>query len=96
MSTKLITALAFAGTTLILVACSSNNHPLPPEGKYKSYESSTDANGTTYTTEKTTKVDRDDDGDKKAVVKTKTTKDPKGWFNKETTSESKKVIEEDR
>ncbi len=56
--------------------------------------SSTDENGITTKEKSSTKVVVDDYGNKKAIVKSKTTKDPKGMFNTTTTHESKEVIEE--
>jgi hypothetical protein len=65
-----------------------------PPGTYESKTSSTDANGTTTERKATTDVRVDEYGNKKAVVETKTTTDPKGLFNKKTTSETKEVIKE--
>lgn len=97
MSANIITALALAGTTFIVTACMSHQeNQLPPEGHYKSHSSKTDASGTTYTTKKSTDVEVDEYGHKKAVVKTKTTKDPKGFFNKETKHESERTVTETR
>lgn len=78
-----------------LAACTPEHRAetMPP-GKYESMTKTTDDNGTTITRQEATEVDVDEEGNKTAVVKTKTTKDPKGLFNKRTTSETTKVIEE--
>lgn len=65
-------------------------------GTYERTTSSTDASGTTTERKASTEVTEDEYGHKKAVVKTKTTKDPKGLLNKKTTSETKEVIEEEQ
>lgn len=80
-------------SVLALAACQQTPLDTPP-GKYESTTSSTDVNGTTVTHKSSTAVSVDDYGNKTAVVKSKTTEDPKGLFNKKTTSESKEVIKE--
>jgi hypothetical protein len=82
-------------SALALGACTEERTALDrAPGKYERTTVSTDAEGTTTKRESSTEVDVDDEGHKKAVVKSKTTKDPKGLLNKTTTSESKQVIEE--
>jgi|GEM_PF-2873007 len=66
-----------------------------PPGTYETDVSSTDASGTTTEKESSVVVDEDAQGKKTAVVKSKTTTDPKGLFNKTTTSQTKKVITEE-
>ena len=51
----------------------------------------TDANGTTMTRTMEKKVDVDSDGNEKTTVDSKTTTDPKGLFNKKTTSTHDKM-----
>lgn len=78
-----------------LSACSDidgDNINLAP-GKYEKSSSSTDAYGTTVKKETTTDVSMDEYGRKKAVVETKTTRDPEGLLNKRT-SETREVIQE--
>jgi hypothetical protein len=58
---------------------------LPP-GKYEHTSTSTDRNGTTYETRKTTDVAVDRYGNKSATVTTEQSKDPKGLFNKSTST----------
>ena len=77
-----------------LSACMQDSVLNNPPGKYEKTTSSTDANGTTTEHQSSADVSVDDNGNKKAVVKSKTTKDPKGLFNKTTTSQSQQVIEE--
>ncbi len=83
--TKIIALTAISLTTLGITACTQSGTSLPP-GKYETSTKSTDANGTTYKTDRTTDVDVDSNGNKSATVKTKTSTDPKGLFNKSTTS----------
>ncbi len=88
MSTKYLTLAAVAVAALSVSACES--YPWSPAqkapGVYKSTATSTSPNGTTTKTKETTSVYRDASGDKKAVVKTETTRDPEGLFNKEKTT----------
>lgn len=87
-----VMALSILLTGSCLVACTNSATDLPP-GEYEKSTSRTTSDGTTYTTDTDTKVEYDSDGRKKATVESKTTKDPKGLFNK-STSESKTVIKE--
>jgi len=86
MKTSIIVVLT---TTALmgLTACdmhSSSPKDLPP-GTYVDKAEHTDRDGTNVEAKKTTQVGYDEYGNKTAVVKTKTTTDPKGLFNKETT-----------
>lgn len=83
---KLVLAAAAVG--LIGLAACAPHHDLPP-GHYESTSSSTNAKGTKTTVEKDTNVYYDRYGNKKSTVKTETTTDPKGLFNKETTTTTK-------
>lgn len=87
--------LTLAALSLGLTACEPSNDSSLPPGRYESTRSTTDAAGTTYETQRTTKVEEDEDGDRKTTVKSKTTRDPEGLFNKKTT-ESTRTYEEDR
>ncbi len=95
--TKLSALLAVCVTTLALSACHTtptrSATDLPP-GKYEKSTTSTDANGTTTTRDNTTNVTVDQYGNKHAVVKSDTTKDPKGLFNKTTTSSTREEVKE--
>lgn len=94
MIKQTLTLFGVSAAALVLVACSPERTALDaPPGNYEKTTSSTDASGTTTKTEKSTDVTVDKYGNKKAVIKSKTTKDPKGLMNK-TTSESEQVIEE--
>ena len=93
---KYFFTLMFLSVSILTVsACTMNDPADMPPGKYERTTTSTDANGTEYKTQKSTDVTVDEDGDKKAVVKSKSTQDPKGLFNKKTTS-SESTYEEDR
>ena len=89
--TILVTAAALA---FGLGACSHEKTVLDnPPGTYERSTTNTDAAGTTTKKKTSTTVSEDADGNKTAVVKSKTTQDPKGLFNK-TTSSNTEVIEE--
>jgi hypothetical protein len=80
---------------IALAACTQEKTALNrAPGTYEKTETSTDAAGTTTEEQSSTEVSIDDRGKKKAVTQTKTTKDPEGWFNKTTTSETKQQIQE--
>ena len=92
MTTKLSIISAII-VTVLLTGCIHENSALNlPSGKYQKDVSSTDVNGTTTEQKTSTDVSVDENGHKTAVVESKTTKDPKGLFNKTTTSQTK-VIE---
>jgi len=86
-----LAVIVLAAAALNVAACARSPADLPP-GKYESKTSSTDANNTTTERENSTTVGYDSYGNKKAVVDTKTSRDPPGLFNKSTT-ESEQVIE---
>ena len=94
MEKKLVTLVAVSALTLGLSACMQDSVLNNPPGKYEKTTSSTDANGTTTEHQSSADVSVDANGNKKAVVKSKTTKDPVGLFNKTTTSESNETLEE--
>jgi hypothetical protein len=82
---------------LSLGGCAQEQNALDkPSGTYEKTVTSTDASGTTTQKQSSTVVSEDSDGNKKAVIKSKTTQDPKGLLNKTTTSQSKQVIEENQ
>jgi hypothetical protein len=94
MKTKLTTIVAVSVLTLGLAACEMHNKPYnPAPGSYDKTSRSTDANGTTYEQDNSTDVTVDSDGRKKTVVRTKTTKDPKGLMNKTTTSKTRVEVD---
>lgn len=80
-------------TGITVAACSQGATDLPP-GHYESSHKSTTSSGTEIETKKSTDVSVDEYGNKKAVVKSKTTEDPEGWFNKRTVNESERVEKE--
>ncbi len=91
---KLLTLIALSAATISMAACTTEQKAssLPP-GKYQKTTTSTDANGTTTEKSVSSDVNVDEYGNKRAVVKSKTSKDPRGLFNK--TTNSTKVIEEE-
>lgn len=93
MEKKISTLIAVSALALGLSACQDSVLNNPP-GMYEKTSISTDSSGTTREQKSSTDVSVDAQGNKKAVVKSKTTKDPKGLLNKSTTSESTQTIEE--
>jgi hypothetical protein len=93
MTKHTLTLVALLTTAVSVSACMQDSALNAPPGTYEKTTKSTDANGTTTKTDKSTEVYYDEYGNKKAVVKSKTTKDPKGLFNK-TTTESEEMIEQ--
>ena len=95
MKNKLSTLAIVSFMALGLNACCQDKDDMKKSSdRYEKTEVSKDANGTTTERQTSSDYDRDDNGHKKVVVKTKTTKDPKGLFNKTTTNESKEVDED--
>jgi len=97
MQIRLSTLLAVSALALGLGACGFMHEQSVlnnPPGKYEKTVSSTNAQGTTTEKQSSTEVTVDAYGNKTAVIKSKTTKDPEGLFNSTTTSQSKQVIEE--
>jgi len=90
MSKSLLTLLALSAGAFGLAACAETT--MPPAGKYESSSTATNSRtGTKTTTDKETNVYYDQYGNKKATIETKTTTDPKGLFNKQTTKTVKTV-----
>lgn len=94
MNKNLTTVVVISALALTLGACTpeqrlSGRSP----GSYESTETITDANGTTIVKQSTTEITVDEYGNKKEVITSKVTKDPKGLMNK-TTSKTKQVTEE--
>lgn len=93
MNTQLKYVITLSALVLGLAACTPEQRVLnAPPGNYENKTSSTDSAGTTTDKKTSTNVSVDQYGNKTAVVKTKTTKDPKGLFNKTTTEDSTQVI----
>lgn len=87
------TLLALSACVLALAACTPQRcvSTLEP-GTYEKTTNTTNADGTDVKRKETTNVTVDQYGNKRAVVKTKKTTDPKGMMNKRTT-ESEEVIQ---
>lgn len=95
MIRKLLTLLVLSAFAFSVAACSEEQRALhKAPGKYESSRTSTDKYGTTRETKKSTRVDREDDGTKRAVIEEEETRDPEGLFNKKTVKKSKKVAED--
>ena len=93
---KLLPVIALTVAAMTATACSEEKSALNlPPGKYENTEKSTDSRGTDVKKDTTTEVGYDAYGNKTAVTKTKTTHDPKGLFNKSTSTKTQ-VIKEDR
>lgn len=82
MKKTFLSLMAVTAATLAIAACSMNSPTNKPPGTYKSTSEYTDSQGTTHKADQTTHVYKDSSGNKKAVVKTDTSTDPKGLFNK--------------
>lgn len=93
MKKQFITLSMAAFCATGLAGCHSSPTDLPP-GEYSKTSSSVDSNGTETKTTRNTTVLQDANGNKTAVVQSKTTKDPKGLFNKTTTDDSTQIIED--
>ncbi len=93
MNKTFMTLLIASTLSIALSACQSRRLDTPP-GTYERSSSYTDSNGTTRERETSTDVSIDADGNRKSVTKSKTTTDPKGLFNKSTTSSTKQTIQE--
>lgn len=94
---KFLTVTAVTMLALGVSACAEHRAAatatsLPP-GKYEHSSQSTDSRGTRTERESSTNVYVDEYGNKKAVVKSETTRDPKGLFNKTTTSKTRTVVD---
>ncbi len=95
MNTKLPTLLALSVLALGTSACTQEDRVMQSApGTYEKTVTSTDGNGTTVQRKSSTEVEVDEYGNKKATIKSKTTNDPKGLFNKTTTSKTEQEIEE--
>ena len=92
MKKQFFTAMALSAAVLSISACSwmegQSDKTMPP-GHYESSNSSVNAAGTRTDTSKDTDVYYDANGDKRSKVTTSTTKDPKGLFNKSTSTSTK-------
>jgi hypothetical protein len=93
MNIKSLTLLTAAVALVSLGACTQRATDLPP-GHYESESKSIDSQGTAHTRSTETDVEYDSNGNKKATSETTTSSDPKGLFNKSSsttkTTETKK------
>lgn len=84
MNNKIMMLCAAVVLAVTVGACTNAPKTLPP-GKYETSSKSVDSQGTAYESKKTTNVEVDQYGNKKATVETESTKDPEGLFNKSKT-----------
>ena len=88
----LLSILALGAAVSAVAACSHEQTALSmPPGHYEKSTSYSDANGTDHDKKTSATVGYDANGNKEAVVSTKSTVDPPGLFNKRT-SESTAVV----
>ncbi len=78
--------MALGAAVLAVSACSSWDPTYKDPGTYRETETRVDGYGTKTTTTKNTTVYRDSTGNKRAVEQTETSTDPKGLFNKSTST----------
>jgi hypothetical protein len=79
---------------LPLAACTLEQDPNLPPGKYERVSRTTDAQGTETVDRSYVDIEEDEQGHRKTVKESETTKDPKGLFNKKTVKKSKKTTDE--
>lgn len=82
---KALTPVLGAVALLAIAGCTAAPKTLPP-GQYKETERNVNASGTETKKETTTDVYYDEYGNKRATQKTETSRDPKGLFNKDTST----------
>ncbi len=85
MTNTILTLAALSALSIGVAACSPTTID-KPVGTYKTTSKTTTPSGTKTSTDKTTYVYTDKYGNKKATEKTETTTDPKGLFNKSTST----------
>jgi len=78
--------------TLGLAACGANSHSPTnlAAGEYSTTKETTNRNGTNVKTTTDTNVYYDENGNKRAVQETETTRDPEGMMNKSTSTTTTK------
>ena len=95
MNKTIPTVITVSALALALGACTPEqrmSHKSP--GSYETTETSTDDKGTTTVKTSTTEVTIDEEGHRKEIITSKTTKDPKGWMNKTTTKKTSQTTEQ--
>lgn len=91
MTRRFLSLAVLSAAALTFSACTHNKLTNLPPGEYESSTKTTNAQGTTTSKSTTTEVEVDRHGNKSATQTTKTTTDPKGLFNKSTTTQTNKV-----
>ncbi len=90
MKNKTVAIVALSALAVGLSACMDMKNAMDnAESKYENSSSSTDARGTKTTSQSSSEIGTDAQGNKHSVIKTKTTKDPVGLMNKSTTSQTR-------
>lgn len=90
---KTLALISLPLMTLALSSCMTDSADNLPPGHYQHSTAAVDTNGTAYEHSKTTDVGYDANGNKIAVTKTKNSTDPKGLFNKQTTTSTETETE---
>lgn len=94
MKTKLPMLVITSTLAFSLGACTPEQRlSQKSPGSYESTETATDAEGTTTVKTSTTEVTVDEDGHRKEVITSKTSRDPKGLMNK-TSIKTKRTTEQ--
>jgi hypothetical protein len=94
MTKSFLALLAVSAAVLGLSACTPEQRAMNmAPGSYKTTQTSVDEHGTKVIQKNETDVDVDAYGNKRAVVESKTTEDPRGLLNKRTISKSRTVQE---
>jgi hypothetical protein len=83
---KTLSLFSVTLVALSLSSCMYNKHKDLPPGQYERSSASVDSNGTARSTKSSTNIYYDKYGHRKSDVNTKTSTDPKGLFNKTTTT----------
>lgn len=100
MSKELAVLLAISALALGVTGCMDGHRGMrmqdKPEAKREVMETITDASGTTTVKQSTIETVIDENGNKKEIITSKITKDPRGLFNKTTTKSKTRVIEENK
>ena len=92
MNNTIPAIITFSALVLVLGACTPEQRmSYKSPGSYESTETNTDARGTTTVKTSTTEVTIDEDGNRREVITSKTTRDPRGLGNKTTKKTSQRI-----
>ena len=90
---KALALISLPLMTFALSSCMTDSADSLPPGHYEHSTASVDTNGTAYEHSKTTDVGYDANGNKIATTKTQNSTDPKGLFNKTTSTSTETETE---